>query len=81
LTDPADAAVEAEAPAVEAEAPAVEAEAPAEAATEEGEVAEVEASVPADEVYYPKVTKRDEDADIKHYSPKPHTELDPSTRF
>jgi hypothetical protein len=74
LTDPAEAAVE-------AEAPAVEAEAPEEAAIEEAEVAEVEAAAPADEIHYPKVTKRDEDVDIKHYSPKPHTELDPSTRF
>lgn len=30
---------------------------------------------------FPKVVKRDEDADITHYSPKAHEELDPSTRF
>jgi copper(I)-binding protein len=85
--------VEAEAPVVEAEAPVVEAEAPAEVAAEApaevaaeapAEVAEVEAAAPAAEpaeVHFTKVIKRDEDVDIKHYSPKPHTELDPSTRF
>lgn len=36
---------------------------------------------PASEKEFPKVIKRHEDASITHYSPKPHTELDPSTRF
>lgn len=35
----------------------------------------------AAEKRFPKVIKRDEEASITHYSPKPHTELDPSTRF
>lgn len=81
MTDTAEAAVDAEAPEAEAEAPAVEAEAPEEAAIEEAEAAPVAAAAPPAEIHFPKVTKRDEDADIKHYSPKPHTELDPSTRY
>lgn len=29
---------------------------------------------------FPKVAKRDEESGITHYSPKPHVEVDPSTR-
>lgn len=38
-------------------------------------------AAPASEKEFPKVIKRHEEASITHYSPKPHTELDPSTRF
>lgn len=51
--------------AVDAEAPAVDAEAPAASASKGN---------------FPKVTKRDEESSIIHYSPKPHVEVDPSTR-
>ena len=74
MTDTAEAAVE-------AETPAVEAEAPVEPAIEEAEVAEVEAAAPPAEINFTKVIKRHEDADITHYTPIPHTELDPSTRY
>lgn len=70
MTDTADTtdteiAVDTEAPAVDAEAPADDAEAPAAAASKGS---------------FPKVTKRDEESSITHYSPKPHVEVDPSTR-
>lgn len=45
------------------------------------EVAVEAPAEPAAEKRFPKVIKRDEEASITHYSPKPHTELDPSTRF
>ena len=43
---------------------------------------EVEAAAPAPkkEKVFPKVVARDEAAGITHYSPKPHQEVDPSTR-
>lgn len=51
---------------------------------EEVAVEEVSAeapAAPAAEKRFPKVVKRDEEASITHYSPKPHTELDPASRF
>lgn len=45
------------------------------------EVAVEAPAAPASEKEFPKVIKRHEEASITHYSPKPHTELDPSTRF
>ncbi len=45
------------------------------------EVAVEAPAAPAAEQRFPKVIKRDEEASITHYSPKPHTELDPASRF
>lgn len=43
----------------------------------------VDAPAPADapaDFKFPKVIARDEEASITHYSPKPHVEVDPTTR-
>ncbi len=41
---------------------------------------DTEAPAAAAEANFPKVIKRDEESGITHYSPKPHVEVDPSTR-
>jgi hypothetical protein len=65
---------------VEAVAPETEADVAVEEAAVEEAAPEAPAA-PAAEKRFPKVIKRDEEPSITHYSPKPHTELDPASRF
>jgi hypothetical protein len=65
---------------VDAVAPDTETDVAAEEVAAE-EVAPEAPAAEAAEKRFPKVVKRDEEASITHYSPKPHTELDPASRF
>jgi hypothetical protein len=66
---------------VDAVAPGTETDVVVEEVSEEEVAIEAPAAPAAKENKFPKVINRAEDADITHYSPKAHTELDPASRF